>query len=528
MVKVRSVLVSLFFLCSFLSADNEIKVESRTAAAGATGVTVRVLADCDQLVTALSFAASYDSRISVTDTTLTGTDIETADWKDLDINTSEHYFTVGIIIEYRDTASAEPWQGIESGTDHHILNVLCDIASGVADDTQLNIDLREDLGSPPVRAVFTSDTGTTIVPTLTDGAITIVPGPVVSSVSPTWGPVEGGTSITITGSNFRDGCTVTIGGAALLDQVYVSSTEIQGTTPAHATAESVDVTVDNGSEYGSGTLTDGFTYVHLPEIDSITPDEGPTAGGTSVTIKGNYFQSTTTVTIGGSELGGTVVVDSQTITGTTPAHATAESVDVVVTNTYDGDTVSDTLADGFTYVAPPTISSIVPNEGHGDVDVVITGTNFRPGDTTVTFGGTEVTVTSVTATEIQCHFPGCSENGWVEVTVTTTGGSDTVAEGYLCTNTFRRGDANCDGASDENPGINIADAVYMLDYLFNQGPSKCLDAHDANDDGRADISDAVYVLMYLFGGGSAPPAPFPTLGTDPTPPSLGCANQCGS
>ncbi len=57
------------------------------------------------------------------------------------------------------------------------------------------------------------------------------------------------------------------------------------------------------------------------------------------------------------------------------------------------------------------------------------------------------------------------------------------------------GDANCDD------GVNIADAVATLSYLFSGGAACCLTNMDANGDGGVNIADAVAVLSYLFSGG---------------------------
>lgn len=82
---------------------------------------------------------------------------------------------------------------------------------------------------------------------------------------------------------------------------------------------------------------------------------------------------------------------------------------------------------------------------------------------------------------------------------------------------FIRGDPNADG------DLNIADAVFVLSYLFGDGPAaSCEDAADANDDGAVDIADAIASLDYLFGGGGDLPAPFRECGADPTPDALGC------
>jgi hypothetical protein len=64
--------------------------------------------------------------------------------------------------------------------------------------------------------------------------------------------------VTITGTNFAAGATVTFGGTAATNVAVVSSTQITATTPAH-TAGAVNVLVAN-SGGPSGTLTNGFTY----------------------------------------------------------------------------------------------------------------------------------------------------------------------------------------------------------------------------------------------------------------------------
>ena len=64
---------------------------------------------------------------------------------------------------------------------------------------------------------------------------------------------------------------------------------------------------------------------------------------------------------------------------------------------------------------------------------------------------------------------------------------------------FLRGDANGDGV------INIADVVYLINYLFIGGPAPVpLAAGDANCDGVVSSADVVYLINYLFIGGPAP------------------------
>jgi hypothetical protein len=45
---------------------------------------------------------------------------------------------------------------------------------------------------------------------------------------------------------------------------------------------------------------------------------------------------------------------------------------------------------------------------------------------------------------------------------------------------------------------------------------------DANDSGQLDIADPIYLLDYLFGTKISPPAPFPEPGYDETEDALIC------
>lgn len=84
---------------------------------------------------------------------------------------------------------------------------------------------------------------------------------------------------------------------------------------------------------------------------------------------------------------------------------------------------------------------------------------------------------------------------------------------------FVRADANY------NQAVDIADAIFVLGYLFSNGPDpECPDSADSNDDGQINIGDAIYLLGFLFSAGPTIPYPFPGLGLDPTVDSLGICN----
>ena len=84
------------------------------------------------------------------------------------------------------------------------------------------------------------------------------PAPTLTSISPTSGTANGGTPVTITGTGFLAGATVSLGGTAATGVTVVSSTSITATTAAH-TAGAVSVVVTN-SDAQTGTLTNGYTY----------------------------------------------------------------------------------------------------------------------------------------------------------------------------------------------------------------------------------------------------------------------------
>src|SRR5882672_4084153 len=140
-------------------------------------------------------------------------------------------------------------------------------------------------------------------------ATTPAPAPTVGSVAPASGPTSGGTSVTITGTNFVTGATVSFGGTAATNVSVVSATSITATTPAHA-AGAVNVTVTNPGAQ-SGTLTNGFTYtaaaptISFVQVAAATPQSptgtvvvsyssAQTAGDLNIVVVG-WNDSTATV-----------------------------------------------------------------------------------------------------------------------------------------------------------------------------------------------------------------------------------------
>ena len=256
--------------------------------------------------------------------------------------------------------------------------------------------------------------------------------PTVTSITPTTGPVSGGTAVTITGSGFLAGATVTIGGVAATNVNVVNATTITATTPAVSASGPADVVVTNPGG-ASSTLAGAFSFTPAETsitVTSITPTSGPASGGTAVIITGSGFVTGATVSIGGAPAQLVTVTSATEIRASTPPHA-AGVVDVVVTNP-NGQ--SATLSGAFTYAEetpPPVITSISPSSGpaSGGTQVTITGSGFRAG-AIVSFGGVDAATSVTSGTGIRAVAPAHAP-GAVDVRVRNVDGqSATVSGGF--------------------------------------------------------------------------------------------------
>lgn len=103
-------------------------------------------------------------------------------------------------------------------------------------------------------------------------AATLPATPTISSIAPATGTTGGGTTVTISGTNFTGATGVTFGGAAGTGLTVVSATELRIVTPA-GTAGAKDVSVTTAD--GTATLTAAYTYTTSAKISTVA---GTTAG----------------------------------------------------------------------------------------------------------------------------------------------------------------------------------------------------------------------------------------------------------
>ena len=117
-------------------------------------------------------------------------------------------------------------------------------------------------------------------------------GPTVSAISPSSGPIAGGTSVTITGANLTGATGVTIGGTAATSVVVVNATTITAVTPAgSAGAKSVVVTTSGGSNAANTLYT--YTTIATSSVALTASTQAPVFGK-SVTFTATVTPSAAT------------------------------------------------------------------------------------------------------------------------------------------------------------------------------------------------------------------------------------------
>jgi hypothetical protein len=255
-----------------------------------------------------------------------------------------------------------------------------------------------------------------------------VVAPQIFSVTPTTGPHEGGTPITINGSGFQSPVQVIFRFAAtsgVLDlearvqnvsgtqikvlspdiRTYVASTEL--VNPISATVRVINL--NNGFAADAGQQ---FFYGSAARLTSITPGSGSFEGGERVVITGNGFDEPLTVTIGGIQQQVVSVTGTQIVIRTvrlpSPAcGAASPPLAVVVTMLEGGGQPVGGVT--YTYLGPPNprIFGVSPTQGNVGSVVTILGDGFDA-PVSVRFGGEDgsvATVTNVTPTSITATVP---------------------------------------------------------------------------------------------------------------------------
>lgn len=275
---------------------------------------------------------------------------------------------------------------------------------------------------PGVSGVFAVSVSNVMGTATRDNSFTYVNAPVLSGISVASGSTAGGLNLILSGTDLSAVTAVTVGGTAatIVTQTPTALTII---SPAHAAgATSITAT----SPGGTSTLADSFNYYAPATITTLGTSSGSTLGGTTVAINGTNLADTSAVTIGGSAAA-IVSADSTQLTITTAAHASG-LVSLVVTTPAG----SVTKLNSFTFISPvkAAIKSVSPTKGTtlGGTTVTITGTSLAD-VSRVSFGGTDATITSRSATRLILQTP-AHATGVVNIVVTNPAGSTTKTSGF--------------------------------------------------------------------------------------------------
>jgi hypothetical protein len=181
-------------------------------------------------------------------------------------------------------------------------------------------------------------------------------------------------------------------------------------------------------DLGSGAPSQvGPLAVMAPVVTSVSPDTGPTSGGTKVTIAGEALRGVTTVHFGATEVVLPKAVNSQTKLKVVAPAGSAGIVDVTVSSP-EGGTSAVTPGDEYTYhTSPPVILKLSPNHGPGagGKAIKIGGADLT-GATEVRFGTQGVAFTVKNSKTITATVPPALTLGTVPVTVTTPEGTNEV------------------------------------------------------------------------------------------------------
>ena len=257
--------------------------------------------------------------------------------------------------------------------------------------------------------------------------------PVIGTMTPASGARGSSVSVTLTGTDFEAGLTLSAGsGIAVTDIVVANPTSVSATFVIAPTAilgqRNVTVTTSSGT---SGEKI--FTVLPPPPtFTAITPSSGMLGGSVNVTLSGTDFVAGLTLNVGADiTVRGLSVLNSSSATARLSIGPGAALGDQDFTLTTSGGT-SGPLTFTVLSPPPPTLTGISPGTGvqNSSVSVTLSGTNFISGLAVdpiegITVGSV-IVVNSTTATTV-FTIAADATLGTRDVTVTTAAGTSGTA-----------------------------------------------------------------------------------------------------
>jgi len=244
----------------------------------------------------------------------------------------------------------------------------------------------------------------------------------LDSISPAQGSELGGQVVEVTGAGFPAGALVRFGDVAAPHVERLSGSRLRVVTPAHPPGL-VDVEVAGGDV--SRRLPGAWTFVQAPRIVAVSPDSGPTRGGTGLIIVGERFGPDSQIFVDDVPCRRPQAPSDTELTCETPP-GRAGPVDVVVE---DRDGLRVRAVGAFTYVEAPVIDGVAPATGNseGGTLIVVRGDHFEV-DSAVTVGGAPCIGVIVVADGLQCTTT-AAEPGAADVVVVNPDGQAGVLAG---------------------------------------------------------------------------------------------------
>ncbi|MEZ4297787.1 MAG: IPT/TIG domain-containing protein [Polyangiaceae bacterium] len=256
------------------------------------------------------------------------------------------------------------------------------------------------------------------------------PPPVLAQSTPDRAWVTGGARLLVSGSDFGEGATATIGGKEAAVK-WKNGGLLEVMVPAGSDVGATDLVVTNPD---GQSATVAFTYERVPtppKLIAVTPSRGPTHGNVTVVLTGDNFDEQTVVRIG--EVRTTTKVLSQTEMEVLVPPRVKEGP--VAIELVSGEGVAVRSEDVFYYndQPPPKITGVSPNQGpmSGNTRVSLEGEGFtqdcfvriaRERPKSITIKGPQL---------IEIVTPPCKISGFVDIEVgTNQTGSSTAKNAF--------------------------------------------------------------------------------------------------
>ena len=242
------------------------------------------------------------------------------------------------------------------------------------------------------------------------------------------GDVSGGEEVVITAYGPTTLADTTVRFGSLLASIVSVDAVTHRTvvlSPAGAAGDQVDITIE--TSLGAASLEGAYTYTTVPAIAAVSPNKGPVAGGTTLSIDGSNLAGDVDVFVGA--LPATILsqTDSSLEVATPPGSPGASSVRVISAG---GEA---TATNAFTYLPTngPEFYAVTPSYGAvaGNTLIHVYGAGFETG-VRVRFAKKFVDVNLISSTELQVRAPKADEPVTLDITVEADAKVMTIKDAY--------------------------------------------------------------------------------------------------